>query len=153
MMPNSTGYLRGLAEEFNESSNSVRVELNRLEEAGMLEVNEEGNKKIYRANTSHPLYNDISKLLRRITGLDELIERVVENVGSLNEVYLVGDTALGKYSSSLNVAFIGSKINTEYLDTLILKAMHTLGKKIEYSVYTRIDEVKNMPIVLVYRSY
>ena len=32
--PGSKAYLRGLAEEFNESTNSVRIELNRFEEAG-----------------------------------------------------------------------------------------------------------------------
>ena len=31
------GYLRGLAEEFNESTNAIRKELNHLTEAGYLE--------------------------------------------------------------------------------------------------------------------
>jgi DNA-binding GntR family transcriptional regulator len=35
--PGSRAYLRGLAEEFGESSNAVRLELNRFEEAGLLE--------------------------------------------------------------------------------------------------------------------
>ncbi len=34
--PNNSAYLRGLSEEFGESTNAVRLELNRLEDAKML---------------------------------------------------------------------------------------------------------------------
>ena len=40
--PGTSAYLRGLAEEFGESTNGVRVELNRLSEAGLLESADEG---------------------------------------------------------------------------------------------------------------
>ena len=33
---NTTAYLRSLESEFGESTNAIRIELNRLEEAGML---------------------------------------------------------------------------------------------------------------------
>ena len=36
MNPETRSYLRSLAEEFGESTNAVRVELNRLEKAGIL---------------------------------------------------------------------------------------------------------------------
>ena len=41
-----SGYLQGLSKELDENSNSVRVELNRLEEAGMLISELEGRKKL-----------------------------------------------------------------------------------------------------------
>ncbi|MCK9327448.1 MAG: ArsR family transcriptional regulator, partial [Bacteroidales bacterium] len=57
--PKSTAYLRGLAEEFGESSNAIRLELNRFEEAGLLQSETQGNKKLFKANIAHPLYGDI----------------------------------------------------------------------------------------------
>ena len=48
---NTTSYLRGLEGEFGESSNAIRVELNKLEEAGMLSSEVKGNKKMFKANT------------------------------------------------------------------------------------------------------
>ena len=39
--PSTSAYLRGLADEFGESTNGVRVELNRLMEAGLLECADE----------------------------------------------------------------------------------------------------------------
>ena len=46
------GYLNRLANEFGESTNSVRKELNNLSSAGYLEKHNENNKVIYKANAS-----------------------------------------------------------------------------------------------------
>ena len=40
----NSSYLRGLESEFGESSNSIRLELNKLEKAGLLKSNQEGTK-------------------------------------------------------------------------------------------------------------
>ena len=45
------GYLNGLANEFEESTNSVRKELNNLSSAGYLEKYNENNN-IYKANVT-----------------------------------------------------------------------------------------------------
>ena len=58
---NTTSYLRGLAEEFDESTNAVRLELNRLERAGMLISRSSGNKKLYQANKTYPLLGKFKK--------------------------------------------------------------------------------------------
>jgi len=42
--PESKSYLRELAEEFGESTNSVRLELNRLTQAGLLTSAENGSE-------------------------------------------------------------------------------------------------------------
>ena len=54
----SKGYLRSLEHEFGESTNAIRLELNKFEEAGMLSSESEGNKKVYRANPKHPLFEN-----------------------------------------------------------------------------------------------
>ena len=40
----NSSYLRGLESEFGESTNAIRIELNKLEDAGLLSSNLEGNK-------------------------------------------------------------------------------------------------------------
>ena len=47
---NTRSHLRALETEFRESSNAIRLELNRFEDAGMLVSNSEGNKKLFQAN-------------------------------------------------------------------------------------------------------
>jgi len=64
----NNGYLRGLAEELNESTNAIRKELNNLEEAGYLEKQAIQNKVVYKANVKHPLFVILQKLFVSILG-------------------------------------------------------------------------------------
>ena len=59
----TTSYLRGLESEFGDSTNAIRLELNRLEEAGMLTSSLKGNKRFFKSNTSHPLYTEVHNIL------------------------------------------------------------------------------------------
>ncbi|MFT7162476.1 MAG: putative transcriptional regulator, partial [Bacteroidia bacterium] len=70
--PESSAHLRGLAEEFDESTNSVRLELNRFESAGMLNSDLVGNKKVFKANISYPLFQEVRSILLKYTGLQEV---------------------------------------------------------------------------------
>ncbi|MDD3011868.1 MAG: ArsR family transcriptional regulator, partial [Bacteroidales bacterium] len=95
---NNAAYLRSLSGEFGESTNAIRGELNRFEEAGLLESFLKGNKKMYQANVRHPLFNDIHNLLLKHTGIDQVIERILNNIGDLEQAWVVGDFAQGKDS-------------------------------------------------------
>ncbi|OIQ27395.1 MAG: hypothetical protein BM564_12945 [Bacteroidetes bacterium MedPE-SWsnd-G2] len=61
--PNNEGYLRGFANDFGDSTNAIRKELNRLYEAQYLVKFDKGNRVYYKANTQHVLYQDLQRLL------------------------------------------------------------------------------------------
>ena len=72
---NNSSYLRSLAKEFDESTNAVRVELNRLTDAGLLKAGDEGKTKMYRANNEHPFFQEISNMVSKFLGLDQLLQQ------------------------------------------------------------------------------
>ena len=130
-----SGYLQGLSKELDENSNSVRVELNRLEEAGMLISELEGRKKLYRVNKSHPLTSDLTNMLRKVTGIDSLVERVVDRIGeNLDQVWITGELAKGIESDSLDVVLIGTGLDSKYIANLIEKAEDHIGKGIKCTI-------------------
>ncbi len=139
--PGSKAYLRGLAEEFGESTNSVRLELNRFEEAGMLSSEFEGNKKVFRADNQYPLYGEIRKILLKYTGLQEVIDKVIEELGELKEVYLTGDLAQGKQSNIVSLILVGNP-DKQYLLELIDKVEGLVSKKIQYLIYSKEEASK-----------
>lgn len=128
----TVGYLRGLESEFSESSNAIRIELNKLESANLLSSTLEGNKKIFKANVQHPYYADIHSILLRYTGLTNIIDQVVCKLGDLERVYVIGDLAKGKVSDIVSLVFVGN-IDKVYLKRLIVKVQNAIGKKIIYS--------------------
>lgn len=127
--------MRGLAEEFQESTNSVRLELNRLESAGMLNADHEGNKKVFKVNRGFPLFNEVRAIVLKQTGLDKVVEEIVEKLGDLKKVYLTGDLAQGKSSNEISLIFIGNP-QRGYLSELVPKAEKLVSKKIQYLIYT-----------------
>jgi hypothetical protein len=130
----ATAYLRSLESEFGESSNGIRVELNRLENAGLLCSESEGNKKIFRANTAHPLFNEIHNIVMKHIGLDQVIENVIRRLGEVQRVYLVGDFSKGMDSKVIDLIFIGD-FDKSYLTALVEKAEKVVGRKIRYLIY------------------
>jgi len=128
---NNEAYLRGLQSEFGESSNGIRVELNRLSKAGLLSAHSKGNKKFFQANKTHPLFADIHKILLKYVGIEILIENVIKRLGNVHLVYLVGDIAKGKDSPIIDLIVIGN-IDRSYLRTLIEKAEKLIDKKVRY---------------------
>jgi hypothetical protein len=130
------GYLRGLEEEFGESSNAIRLELNRFEQVDMITSDVEGNKKYFRANTRHPLFADIHSIIKKYIGIDKIIDHIVADLGDVNEVYLTGDFAKGISSATIiDLEFIGN-VNVSYLVNLVDKVEPLIKKKIRYVVYT-----------------
>ncbi len=132
--PGTTAYLRGLAEEFDESTNSVRVELNRFEEANMLVAENKGNKKLYKANEKHPLFRDIHSILLKYIGVDRIINAIIERMGKLEKVYLTGDYALGRDSGIIDLTFVG-EIDKNYLVDMVGKAEKMINKKVRFIIY------------------
>lgn len=128
----TSAHLRGLESEFGESTNAIRLELNRFEQAGLLTARTEGNRKVYSANTRHPLYNDINQLVRKHLGIDQLVEQVIERLGEIDTVYLTGAFAHGQESPDIDILLVGGKIDTSYLDRLIRKAGSLIKRKVNY---------------------
>jgi hypothetical protein len=135
-------HLRGLESEFCESSNSIRIELNRFEEAGLLHSLRDGNKKVYQANRNHPLFSDIHNIIMKETGIDRVIEKVIHRIGNLIGVYLTGDFARGKDSSVIDLILVGEDIDGEYLSRKVVQAEELVGRKVSYIVLGPVEAEK-----------
>lgn len=140
--PNTSAHLRGLASELDESSNAVRMELNRFEEAGMLQSLSKGNKKLFQVNTGHPLFGSIHQIIRKYMKIDEIVENILNGLGLLERVYMAGDLAKGIEGDIIDLILIGD-INRDYLLVTIEKAEKIIGKRIRYLTYS-IEEANGM---------
>ncbi|HMI79076.1 MAG TPA: hypothetical protein VK484_09780 [Ferruginibacter sp.] len=131
-------YLRGLEEEFGESTNAIRLELNKLEKAGMVSSDIQGNKRYFTANVKHPLFFDLHSIIKKYVGIDTIIENVISQLGEVVRVYLAGEFAKGLDNNVIDLELVGN-VNTNYLADLILKAEPLVKRKIRYVIYS-VDE-------------
>jgi hypothetical protein len=131
---NSSSYLRELESEFGESTNAIRLELNRFEKAGLLESFARGNKKYYKANLSHPLFPDINNIIMKYVGFDKIIENIIQKLGEMKCVYVVGEFARGNDNHVIDLIFVCDNIDQEFLVKLVEKAEKLIHRRIRYLV-------------------
>ena len=131
----SRAHLRNLESEFGESTNAIRLELNKFEGAGLLSSEVKGNKKVFRANTSHPLFQDIHNILMKTIGFDQIIDRVLTKLGNVQEAYVTGDFARGIDNPIIDLVLVGPEINQEYLVRLVGKTEELISRKIRYIIF------------------
>jgi len=126
------GYLNGLASEMGESTNSIRKELNHLHNAGYLEKVKSNKKIEYKANVKHPLFDVLKKVVFKHLGLEEIVETVLERMGHVKEIVLVGDYAKGIDSGKIEVFLIGNSLDMEYIAQLEEKIEDLINRKISF---------------------
>ena len=130
-------YLRGLAEELGESTNAVRVELNRLTKAGLLQISSDGRTKLYRANTEHTLFPELNSLVRKYLGIDQVVDNVLVQLGTVELAFITGDYARGIDSGIIDLIIVGKIENHEFLQHLVDKAEEVIKRKIRVLVLNK----------------
>lgn len=138
----ATSYLRELAKEFDESTNSIRHELNNLSKAGYLLAREEGRSIYYSANIKHPLYPEIKTLIHKYLGFDKILDNVVHKIlsrlGTLRMAFITGDYAEGRDSGIIDLVMVGD-IDNGYLQECIAKAEKLIHRKVRALVLTEAE--------------
>ncbi len=126
----NSGHLRGLADEMHESTNSIRKELNNLSEAGYLEKETVQNRISYKANVKHPLFVTLQNIIHQHIGLDSLVSIILERMGNVKMIIIIGDYSRGIDSGIIEVVIVGSQLNKDY----VLQLADKIEKKIQRKV-------------------
>ena len=133
--PDEKAWLRGLQSELGVSSNAVRQELNRLQQADFLTREDDGNRKLYSVNREHPLFDEVRRLMLKSVGLHDIVRSVIHRLGDLRRVYVTGALAKGIDTPVVDLYFIG-EVNQAYLNELTAKAERVINKKLRIAVFT-----------------
>ena len=115
------GYLNGLATEMGESTNAIRKELNHLHDAGYLQKEKSNNKIQYKANTKHPMFSVLQKVILKHLGLEDAVE-----------IVLIGDYAKGIDSGKIEIIIVGQDLNTSYVQNLEEKLEKLINRKVAF---------------------
>lgn len=141
----NNGYLRGLAEEMDESTNSIRKELNNLSEAGYLEKEMIQNRVSYKANSRHPLFVTLQKIIHQHIGLDAIVVTIIQRMGNVKKIVVVGDYANGKDTGIIEVILIGNELKMDYIGQLSDKIEKEIKRKV---VFTSLSSFEGKGLVL-----
>ena len=129
--------MNSLANEFGESTNSVRKELNNLSSAGYLKKKRINNKIVYSANINHPMFKIIQQIILKHLGIEDILETVYNRIGDVKKVILLGDYAKGLDSGLIEILIIGENINKKYLDVIAPKIEKKIKRKVNFFISSK----------------
>lgn len=88
MNPDKQIHLRAAVREFQEEINAVRRELSRLEESKFVISELKGNRKYFKMNKSHILFNDLTSIFFKVYGLGADIVNNQNKIGTISYAFL-----------------------------------------------------------------
>lgn len=139
--PDESYYVREIARLTGTVAGTLHRELARLSEAGVLVKEEKGNQVLYRANRSCLVFEELASILRKTSGVAEVLADALASLADRIDVALVfGSVARGSEhaGSDIDLLVIGS---IKFADVVkaIYPAQEDLGREINPKVYSRAE--------------
>ena len=78
------------------------------------------------------MFDVLKKVVFKHLGLEEIVETVLERMGHVKEIILVGDYAKGIDSGKIEVFLIGNSLDMEYIAQLEEKIEDLINRKISF---------------------
>ena len=121
-----------------------------MEEAGILSSELEGRRKLYRVNDQHPLTENLTNIVRKVTGVDALVDRVVGRLSGLEQVWICGKLAKGVQSDQIDCVLVGEELDEAYIEELCSRVEELTGKTVNAKVTPDIQLEKLGQCLLVW---
>lgn len=147
--------MRSMEREFNESTNSIRIELKRFLDAGLLTSELKGKRRYYKANKKHPLYDDIRHIVHKTIGIDQILAYTAASTNNLESLFIIGNFALGVQSDTIELAFVGHDMDVHYINTQVKLVEKLIHRKIMHILYTPFQMeyfFKNKPHLILWKA-
>jgi len=134
--PDVKYYVRELTRKIDERINSVRRELENLEEIGLIGSEQTGQKKYYKVNTDFTLYPELrSLLLKSQLIIERDLSRSVKQIGQISYLVLTG-IFTGATDTKTDILVVG-RVNRPKLKRLLNKFRKDFDHNLRYTVMTR----------------
>jgi predicted nucleotidyltransferase len=92
-----------LAHDLSVTDMSVRRELERMLDAGIIERESIGRQHIYRAATSSPLYEPLHELVEKSLGVEALLRDLLDHTSGVEAAAIFGSWARGRIDAESDV--------------------------------------------------
>src|SRR3990170_9086528 len=138
LRPEEALHGREIARRTGLPAGTLTRELKRLADVGLLKREKRGNQQVYRADTSCPVFNEVAGILRKTSGLaDVLAQALAPAAKKLRVAFVFGSMARGREigASDVDLMLIGD-IGFADAVNLLYPAQATLGREINPKVFT-----------------
>lgn len=105
--PEDRFYLREIAKLLDKNPSAVKRELDNLEKMGIVHSEKVANLKYFQADTSSPLYSELTNLITKSLGLTGNLKALLRSSG-VRIAFIYGPYAEGKDVKTINLFLVSS---------------------------------------------
>ena len=138
LRPDEALHGREIARRAGLPAGTVTRELTKLAEAGLLKREKRGNQQVYSADTSGPIYTELASILRKTSGLaDVLVQALAPAAPRLRLAFVFGSVARSQETSGSDVdlMLIGELGFREAVE-LLHPSQALLGREVNPKVFS-----------------
>lgn len=136
--PERRYHVREIARLTGTVTGTLTRELGKLADAGLLVKERVGNQVQYAANRDCPVYEELASILRKTSGLvDVLADALLPLLEKIDVAFVYGSVAAGKPGafSDIDLMIVGD-VDLGEVVQLLYPAQTTLGREINPQIYT-----------------
>lgn len=129
-------HLRDLERKAGMTVGSIQQEVKKLALLGLLEKRVDGNRAYFKANTAHPLYEDIRQLVLKTVGIADVFRNALAQQ-KIQWAFVFGSIADGSAKAHSDIdLFIVGDIGLRELSKHLKQPAQTLGREVNPHILT-----------------
>lgn len=145
--PDKSFYTREILRLTGMGVATIKRELDRMLEAGILTLTRIGNQHHFQANPDCPIYKELLSIVDKTFGIADVLRAALEPVKALVAYgFVYGSIAKGKEKakSDIDLMLIGSDLSYAEVMDLLIPVEEKLGRPINPSIYSLRDFRKKL---------
>jgi len=138
LKPDESLHGREIARRTGLPPGTLTRELKLLADVGLLTQEKRGNQMLYRANRSSPIFAELSGILRKTSGLGDVVAQALTSLtGEVDVAFIFGSVARGAESagSDVDLLVVGS-VDFGAVVEALYPAQQQLGREINPKVFS-----------------
>lgn len=133
-------YLRELERILNFSVGNIRRELLKLEKTGLFKSEKKGNSVYYSLNHSYPLFQEVKSIIRKTSGIPELLKGILLKIKGIKSAFIYGSFAKNEEKNISDIdLFILGNVDESRIIKLLKPVEKKVQREINYTIYSRKD--------------
>ena len=147
LRPDEALHGREIARRTGLPAGTITRELGKLAQAGLLKREKRGNQQIYSADTSAPIFSELASILRKTSGLaDVLAQALTPAANQLQVAFVFGSVAQRRETggSDIDVMLIGD-LGFRQAVELLHPTQSVLGRDVNPKVFTADEFIAKVP--------
>jgi predicted nucleotidyltransferase len=137
LRPEEALHGREIARQTALPAGTITRELGKLAQAGLLRREKRGNQQVYSADTTSPIFAELASILRKTSGLADVLAQALTPVAThLRVAFVFGSVAQGRESSGsdIDVMLIGDLSFRQAVE-LLHPTQAVLGREVNPKVF------------------